>query len=95
MPIYCPQDFSRCDNICRYRYQKQCYWFQPPQPLSEIFTLSERIEELEKNQAPVPEAEWTHKQYDEVQQLKGRLLFLENKVMEMRATKRKKGRYLD
>jgi len=79
----CPQAFSECDNICRHHSETHCRFFDPPRPLSEILTLSERLDRLEKNQTPTPEAKWSRKQWDYVTQLAGRTIHIENKLKEI------------
>ena len=51
MPQNCPCFFDVCDNICRFFNEENdtCSYFKssPPVPLSEILTVSERLNRLE------------------------------------------------
>ena len=88
----CPLAFGICDRICRNYLEEGCGYYFPPMPWSEILTLEERLERIEAQSIPIPYQKPKHlswKQWDEINQLKGRTAHLENKVMEMRVAKRK------
>jgi len=96
MPINCPHCIDICDEVCRYHSQDgYCTWFTPKRLLKDILTPYERIDELEaiiKQMAD--DRPWSAKQWDYVQQVEAKLLFLEKRLNEyLDAKKRKKGKY--
>lgn len=81
--INCPLAFGVCDNICRNYSEQGCGYFFPLRPWNDILTLEERLERLEhKPRTVIYPANYS--------QLQGRLVHLESKITEMRATKKKR-----
>ncbi len=93
MPLTCPLvilPYDACSG-CRQLHNKEC-WANPlvPLKLSGILTLEERVAILEdRPEPPMTQSEWTGNQWDYVQQLKGQVVFLTNKVNELLARKPK------
>ncbi len=86
----CPELHLECDNLCGYQHDDTChspYWNEP----KSIFDLMSHRELVEYIKAQVePQAPWDKKQWDEVTQLKGMVLHLNNKVKELQVKRKPK-----
>ena len=75
-----------CSYSWRAYYQETFYGETLPRLEPKLETLSEeritRLEEL------ASEEQWTARRWDTVNQLRGEVLFLSNKIMEMRASRK-------
>jgi len=86
MPINCPNERLDCGD-CRYYWEDTCRFYKVPRPLTEILTLSERIEKLEYNLGELLKKEPMHKSLktlvmewkDKVEHLQGEIIWKGNK----------------
>ncbi len=80
MPTNCPLPLGevfQCDE-CRYLADDKCWWFFPARDISDILTEGERLKRLELRDKPVPIAKTVSR--DEINQLKGEVTYLLNKI---------------
>ena len=80
MPLNCPLCYLDECRGCRHFTENKCYSSLPARSVSEILTIEERLELLEKSP---PESEPIPKRLlDRLQQIEGKLLFFESKLNE-------------
>lgn len=95
MPINCPINIPHYNAclVCRNRGGKACVvkWFLSV-PLTDILTTGERLAILEDSDKP-DDPEWSVKQWKYVKELKGQVIFLQNKVNELLKTRKQKSKY--
>jgi len=77
MPLNCHDRKAYPDKKCAdcsYLQDERCCYFVPSTPLSDILTTEERLGLLEGRLEPLPQPEWTEKQWDKVQQLQSEVV---------------------
>lgn len=92
MPLNCPLNLDGLCDGCRYLWrdprqhlEKTCNWHSPPMPLAELLTTDERLQKLESLfedlSFKIPSRAF-HQFRDELEQVKGRQIHIENKIQE-------------
>ncbi len=80
MPLNCPGSFGLEMNCldCRHAWNEVCnYYVKSPRSIKDILTSSERLDTLEREQ---PQCLPDNYQQNQIDQLKAKCLYLENKL---------------
>lgn len=91
MPIDCPKGMPGICLGCSDLWEGNCCWFFPKRPLYEILTAHERLDMFEAKQSPV--LPWDKRQQHQIQQMRGQINFLENKINKMYEKRKPVSRY--